>query len=315
MADALQNYIDGKWIDAADGERFDVFNPATGEVIATAPDSKAADVDLAVDAARRTFDDGTWWPGMSARERGRILLERRRHRPPRARRARTHGGDRCRQADRRGRRGHRRGRLHVRVLRRLGDEDRRRRPSAVADAMFMVWKEPMGVAVGITPWNYPMMMATQKLAAALAAGCMLHPQAAGADAAHVPRAAEDPRGGGAADRRVPRPHRVRRDRRRAARRAPRRRQGLLHGLARGRQDHHAERRGHAEARDARARRQVAEHRLRRRRPPRRARGDGQRDLLEPGRDLLGGVPCVRGSVGLRRCRERVRRPCEEGHAR
>jgi acyl-CoA reductase-like NAD-dependent aldehyde dehydrogenase len=37
--------------------------------------------------------------------------------------------------------------------------------------MFMVWKEPMGVAVGITPWNYPLMMASQKLAAALAAGC------------------------------------------------------------------------------------------------------------------------------------------------
>ena len=35
MADALQNFIDGKWVDAQDGERFDVFNPATGAVIAT----------------------------------------------------------------------------------------------------------------------------------------------------------------------------------------------------------------------------------------------------------------------------------------
>jgi betaine-aldehyde dehydrogenase len=34
-----------------------------------------------------------------------------------------------------------------------------------------VWKEPVGVAVGITPWNYPMMMATQKVAPAIAAGC------------------------------------------------------------------------------------------------------------------------------------------------
>src|SRR5918996_2422550 len=74
MADALQNYIDGKWVDAVDGGRFDVFDPATGEVIATAPDSQAADVDQAVTAARRTFDEGTWWPGTSARERGRILL-------------------------------------------------------------------------------------------------------------------------------------------------------------------------------------------------------------------------------------------------
>src|SRR5437870_8035402 len=74
MADALQNYIDGKWVDAVDGSRFDVFNPATGEVIATAPDSRREDVDRAIDAARRTFDEGTWWPSTSERERGRILL-------------------------------------------------------------------------------------------------------------------------------------------------------------------------------------------------------------------------------------------------
>jgi acyl-CoA reductase-like NAD-dependent aldehyde dehydrogenase len=74
MNDALQNFIDGKWVDAADGARFDVFNPATGEVIATAPDSKPADAERAIDAARRTFDSGTWWPGTSERERGRILL-------------------------------------------------------------------------------------------------------------------------------------------------------------------------------------------------------------------------------------------------
>ena len=52
-------------------ERFDVFDPATGEVIATAADSKAVDVEVAVDAARRSFDDGGWWPGTPARERGR----------------------------------------------------------------------------------------------------------------------------------------------------------------------------------------------------------------------------------------------------
>ena len=171
MADALQNFVDGKWLDAADGERFDVFNPATGEVIATAPSSKREDVDRAVAAARRTFDDGSWWPGTTARERGRILLRA------------------------------------AEIVRR--EQDRLGRMEAMdsgkpigdgiddiadvaymfeyyggwatkidgdvqhlsQDKMFMVWKEPMGVAVGITPWNYPMMMATQKLAAALAAGC------------------------------------------------------------------------------------------------------------------------------------------------
>src|SRR6266550_9332827 len=171
MADALQNYIDGKWIDAQDGSRFDVFNPATGEVIATAPDSKQADVDAAVAAARRTFDDGTWWPGTSARERGRILLNA---------------------ADIIRREQERLARLEaLDVGKPLGEAMEDLAEVAFMyeyyggwatkiegesqhldrDAMFMVWREPMGVAVGITPWNYPIMMASQKLAAGLAAGC------------------------------------------------------------------------------------------------------------------------------------------------
>ena len=171
MADALQNFIDGKWVDARDGERFDVFDPATGEVIATAPDSQAVDVEVAVDAARRTFDDGGWWPGTPARERGRILLRaaeivRREH----ERLARIESldsgkpiGDAREDVD------------EVAFMfeyfggwaTKIDGDAQHLSP----EAMFMVWKEPMGVAVGITPWNYPMMMATQKLAPALAAGC------------------------------------------------------------------------------------------------------------------------------------------------
>jgi acyl-CoA reductase-like NAD-dependent aldehyde dehydrogenase len=171
VAEALQNYIDGKWLDAQDGERFDVLNPATGEVIATAPSSKAVDVEMAVDAARRAFDEGRWWPGTSPRERGRILLN--------AAEIVRREAERLAQME-------------------TADcgkpiEDSRSDIEDVAymfeyyggwatkiegeaqhlsqDAMFMVWKEPMGVAAGITPWNYPMMTATQKLAAAFAAGC------------------------------------------------------------------------------------------------------------------------------------------------
>jgi acyl-CoA reductase-like NAD-dependent aldehyde dehydrogenase len=171
VADALQNFIDGAWSDAADGERFDVFNPATGEVIATAPDSKQVDVDRAVAAARRTFDDGSWWPDTSARDRGRILLNAadivRREVDRLARLEAIDTGKPIGEA--------------VEDIAEVaymfeyfggwatkidGDVHQLSR-----DAMFMVWKEPIGVAVGITPWNYPMMMATQKLAAALAAGC------------------------------------------------------------------------------------------------------------------------------------------------
>jgi acyl-CoA reductase-like NAD-dependent aldehyde dehydrogenase len=171
MADALQNFIDGKWVDAQDGERFDVFNPATGAVIATAPHSKPADVDAAVAAARRAFDEGTWWPGTPARRRGRILLNAadivRREHERLARLESLDAGKPIGEA--------REDIAEVAFMfeyyggwaTKIAGESQH----VDADAMFMVWKEPVGVAAGITPWNYPMMMATQKVAPAIAAGC------------------------------------------------------------------------------------------------------------------------------------------------
>jgi len=67
-----QALIDGRWQAAADGKTFDVFNPATEEVIARVADCKKADVDLAVAAARKAFDGGPW-PSMSPSQRGKIL--------------------------------------------------------------------------------------------------------------------------------------------------------------------------------------------------------------------------------------------------
>jgi benzoyl-CoA-dihydrodiol lyase len=54
-----QLLIGGEWVDGADGG-YDVVNPATGETIATAPDSAPADVERAIDAARVTFDERGW---------------------------------------------------------------------------------------------------------------------------------------------------------------------------------------------------------------------------------------------------------------
>ena len=70
----LQQYIDGQWVDAIDGERMDVYDPATGEVELTVPKSSEKDVEAAVASARRTFDEGGWSHRTTPRERGRILL-------------------------------------------------------------------------------------------------------------------------------------------------------------------------------------------------------------------------------------------------
>ena len=65
-------WIDGKEIQAAEGQTLDVHNPATGEVIARVPAGTKEDIDGAVQAARRAFDQGAW-PRTSPSERSRIL--------------------------------------------------------------------------------------------------------------------------------------------------------------------------------------------------------------------------------------------------
>ncbi|HEY3484168.1 MAG TPA: aldehyde dehydrogenase family protein [Ilumatobacteraceae bacterium] len=171
MADELAMYIDGRWVPAHDGAAFDTHDPATGEVIATVPRATAPDVAAAVAAARRAFDDGTWGSSVAERDRARLL----------GRMAELVRRDRDALAE-----------LEVRDCgKRLAD--------AVADidevafmleyyggwatkimgdippvgpnAMSLVVREPVGVCGLIVPWNYPMLMAAQKVAPALATGC------------------------------------------------------------------------------------------------------------------------------------------------
>jgi acyl-CoA reductase-like NAD-dependent aldehyde dehydrogenase len=65
--------IDGKWVEAASGKTFETPNPATGQVLARVAAGDAEDVDRAVRAARRAFDEGSW-ARMAPAERERILL-------------------------------------------------------------------------------------------------------------------------------------------------------------------------------------------------------------------------------------------------
>jgi phenylacetaldehyde dehydrogenase len=65
-------FIDGQWVDAASGATFETPNPATGETLATVAEGDAEDIDRAVRAARRAFDDGPWGR-MTPSDRGRVI--------------------------------------------------------------------------------------------------------------------------------------------------------------------------------------------------------------------------------------------------
>jgi aldehyde dehydrogenase (NAD+) len=65
-------FIGGKWLDSVSGKTFATLNPATGETICQVAEGDKADVDLAVKAARKAFEEGPWRK-MNASERGRLL--------------------------------------------------------------------------------------------------------------------------------------------------------------------------------------------------------------------------------------------------
>ena len=167
----MQMFIDGTWTDAVSGETFETINPATGEVLGAVPAANHVDVDRAVRAARRAFDDGSWGAAVSERERARILfrmaaLVRERLDELAVLEVRDSGKP---IAD---------ARFDISEVafqleyyagwatKHSGDI-----PPVGPDAMSLIVREPVGVCGLIVPWNYPMLMATQKVAPALAVGC------------------------------------------------------------------------------------------------------------------------------------------------
>src|SRR5271155_5082742 len=69
-----QLLIGGKWVSAKSGKTFETMNPATEEVLALAAEGDKADVDEAVKAARKAFEEGKW-PSMGPHQRSRVLLK------------------------------------------------------------------------------------------------------------------------------------------------------------------------------------------------------------------------------------------------
>jgi phenylacetaldehyde dehydrogenase len=67
-----QLFIDGQWTQAASGKTFETPNPATGHTLASVAEGDAEDIDRAVRAARKAFDDGPWGR-LTPSERGRVI--------------------------------------------------------------------------------------------------------------------------------------------------------------------------------------------------------------------------------------------------
>lgn len=168
-----QAFIDGQYCDAADGAKLENLNPATGEVIGTFSHCGAADVDRAVAAARRVFNQGTW--SRAAPEyRKEILLKLAdlvdKNKNELAVLESLDAGKTITDC------------LHevgteapafFRWYAELADKTFGKIAPTGDDALALIVKEPAGVAGAILPWNFPFLMAVWKIAPALAAGCSI----------------------------------------------------------------------------------------------------------------------------------------------
>jgi gamma-glutamyl-gamma-aminobutyraldehyde dehydrogenase len=165
-----QAFIDGKFVPAQSGRRFDSINPATDAVLASVAECDAADVDLAVGAARRAFDDGRWSrksPGdrkavmlrladliranlvemalLDSLDMGKLVTDAVTIDAP--------GSAHFFQ-------------WHAEALDKIYDQVAPNGPGDLA----IVRRVPLGVVGAVVPWNFPLDMATWKTAAALGAG-------------------------------------------------------------------------------------------------------------------------------------------------
>jgi phenylacetaldehyde dehydrogenase len=167
--------IDGRFVTAASGKTFPVYNPATGEVLTNVPEAETEDVNRAVRAARKAFDEGPW-PRMSPSERGRTLwhiadlIEK--NLEEFAELESLDNGKPykvARVAD---------VPLTVDMFRYMGGwatkiSGKTLPLSAGNDFHSYTLREPIGVVAQIIPWNFPLLMAAWKLAPALACGCTI----------------------------------------------------------------------------------------------------------------------------------------------
>ncbi|WP_207869992.1 aldehyde dehydrogenase [Pseudomonas sp. 51_B] len=162
--------IDGRQVGAASGATFDAINPATEQVLARVAGCEQAEVDMAVQAARKAFEQGPW-PRMAPAERKKVLLRLAElimaHREELALLDSLNMGKPVMDAYNIDVPGS----AHVfawygEALDKLYDQVA---PTA-ANALATITREALGVVAAVVPWNFPLDMAAWKLAPALAAG-------------------------------------------------------------------------------------------------------------------------------------------------
>lgn len=170
---ARQLFIDGAFQPAASGATFDVTDPATGQVFASAAAGDAVDIDLAVRAARRAFDGGAW-PATTPAQRARLMTRLADLIEANAERiALTETLDNGMPV------------MMAKFAAVMGASEQLRynagwatkitgetvTPSSPGEWHAFTSREPVGVVAAIVPWNFPFVMAVAKIAPAIAAGC------------------------------------------------------------------------------------------------------------------------------------------------
>jgi succinate-semialdehyde dehydrogenase/glutarate-semialdehyde dehydrogenase len=170
MADTPTDlFLGGKWVPASSGGRFDVYDPSTGDVIASVADGTVEDAIAAVDAADAAAAD---WAATAPRQRAEILRRAFELMTARkgelARLISLENGKALTDAA---------GEVaYAAEFFRWYSEEAVRAEGTVMTApsganRILVVQQPVGIAVLVTPWNFPAAMATRKIGPALAAGC------------------------------------------------------------------------------------------------------------------------------------------------
>lgn len=167
-------FINGEWVPSSSGETFDVINPGNGAVVAKAAKGTKEDVDKAVEAASKAFENDDWRE-MSPNDRAEVLFQiadniRKNAQELVLQEVLTSGGTIRRVA----------GSdimLMVDLFQQMAKfvkqypfSETLPEPLFPGPAHNFVWREPLGVCAAITPWNMPMLIATWKIAPALATG-------------------------------------------------------------------------------------------------------------------------------------------------